>query len=132
MALPALAALDEALEIAGEDVIIRRIYGQAPRTNNVDVTVRAAVRTFQPSELLGGIAQTDSKVIVSPTDITAAQWPGGEMPSPTVADPTIPKITDRIVIQGRVRTIAVVQPIYMEDESTGLRELVRIEMRVLG
>ncbi len=114
------------LATAGEDIVLRRIYGQAPRTNNVDVTIRAAVRTFSPSELLGGIMQTDSKVIISPTDIANAQWPGGEIASSTTADPTLPQITDRVIIQGRTRTIAVVQPIYVDGE------LVRIEMRVNG
>lgn len=121
-----VAALDNALARAGEDIILRRIYGQAPRTNNVDVTVRAAVRAFQPNELLGGIMQTDNKIIISPTDIAKAGWPGGELPSATVADPKLPRITDRVIVQGRVRTILVVQPIYVEDD------LVRIEMRVLG
>ena len=90
-----------ALERKGEDVTIRRIYGQSPRTNFVDVTVRAAVRTYQPVELVGGINQTDSKVIVSPVDILNSGWPGGELPGPTVADPRLPRITDRIIIQGR-------------------------------
>ena len=126
MSRPEVAALDRALKISGEDIVLRRIYGQSPRTNNVDVTVHAAVRTFQPQELLGGINQADNKVIISPTEIANANWPGGEIPSGTVADPTIPRITDRVIIQGRVRTILVVQPIYIDDE------LVRIEMRVLG
>ena len=124
-----VAALDQDLQLVGEDVILRRIYGLAPRTNNVDVKVRAAVRTFQPSELLGGINQTDNKVIMSPTQIAEAQWPGGELPSATVVDPTLPRITDRIIIQGRVRTILVVQPIYGAFAADGLS---RIEMRVLG
>jgi hypothetical protein len=119
-----IAALDAALAQAGEDTILRRIVGTAPNTINIDVVVRASVRSFQPVELVGGISQTDSHVIISPTQIANAQWPGGELPSPTVANPTLPRINDRLIINGRVRSIQVVDPIYIGGE------LVRIEMRV--
>jgi hypothetical protein len=119
-----IAALDAALAQAGEDAILRRIVGTAPNTINIDVVVRASVRSFQPVELVGGISQTDSHVIISPTQIANAQWPGGELPSPTVANPTLPRINDRLIINGRVRSIQVVDPIYIGGE------LVRIEMRV--
>lgn len=126
MARREVEALDQALDETGEDVVLRRIYGLSPRTNYVDVTLRAVVRTYQPRELLGGINQTDNKVIISPTGIAKAGWPGGEAPSLTVADPALPRNTDHIFIQGRSRTISVVQPIYVDNE------LVRIEIRVQG
>ena len=121
-----IAALDSALSRAGQDIVLRRIYGQSPKTNYVDVTVRAAVRSYSPEELVGGINQTDSKVIASPTDIARAGWPGGELPSAIVVDPSLPRINDVAIIDGRKRNIQVVNPIYV------LGELVRIEMRVLG
>lgn len=122
-----VAALDADLAIVGEDIVLRRTYGQAPRTNYVDVPMRASVRSYSPVELVGGINQTDSKVIISPTDIAQAQWPGGELPSATVVDPHLPRITDSIIIAGRKRSIAVVDPIYGKDN-----ELLRIELRALG
>jgi hypothetical protein len=121
-----IGKLDDALAKAGEDIVLRRIYGQAPRTNYVDVTVRATVRSFSPEELVGGINQTDSKVIISPTDIANAGWPGGEIESTTVVNPSLPRINDFAIINGRKRAIQVVDPIYVQDE------LVRVEMRVLG
>lgn len=119
-------ALDAALKTAGADIILRRVVGMAPNSINIDVTVRAAVRSYQAAELVGDIKQTDSKVIISPTQIAQAQWPGGELPSSSVADPSLPRKGDRMVIAGRVRNIEVVDPFYVDDE------LVRIEMRVLG
>ncbi len=121
-----IAALDRHLARAGADIVLRRVVGQAPNLVNIDVTVRAAVRSYQPTELVDGISQTDSFVIISPTHIAAAQWPGGELPSATVADPSLPRRLDRVIIAGRVRNVEVVDPLYVEGE------LVRIEMRVLG
>jgi hypothetical protein len=122
-----VGALDDALLRAGTDITLRRVLGVAPTTTSYDVTVRAAVRSFQPEELVGGISQTDSHVIISPTQIAAAGWPGdGESPSVTVPDPTLPRINDKLVIAGRVRNVKVVQPIYINGE------LVRIEMNVSG
>lgn len=110
-------ALDAALAARGTDIVLRRVTGTAPSTSNTDVTVRAAVRSYQPQELVNGISQTDGGVIVSPTQILAANWPG---------DGSLPRKLDKIVMAGRVRDIEVVDPIYINDE------LVRIEMRVLG
>lgn len=121
-----IEALDAALERAGADIILRRVVGTAPNTISIDVTVRAAVRSYQAAELVGDIKQTDSKVIISPTQIAQAQWPGGELPSATVVDPSLPRKLDKMVIDGRVRTIEVVDPFYVNDV------LVRLEMRVLG
>lgn len=121
-----IAALDAHLAIAGSDIKLRRVVGGAPNLVNVDVTVRAAVRSYQPTELVNGISQTDSKVIISPTQIARAQWPGGELPSATVVDPSLPRRNDKLVVAGRVRNVEAVDPFYIADE------LVRIEMRILG
>ena len=121
-----IADLDDDLAESGEDIVLRRVVGTLPNTVNVDVTVRAVVRSYQPDELINGITQTESLVIISPTQIATAQWPGGELPSSTVANPSLPRKGDKAVIAGRVRNIEVAQPFVVEGE------LVRIEMRVLG
>jgi hypothetical protein len=115
---PEIAALDEALAAVGEDIILRRVNGEDPNTTNVDVTCRAVVRSFEPEELVGGIAQTASRVIVSPSEIEAAGWPG--------SSPNIPRRLDQVIIAGRVRDIEAVDPIHVGSR------LVRIELRVLG
>jgi hypothetical protein len=71
------------------------------------------VRGFKPDELIGGISQNDSKVILSPTGL--AGWPGGA-----------PKKDDWITIDGRVRSVMAAEPIKMNDV------LVRIELQVKG
>jgi hypothetical protein len=43
-----------------------------------------------------------------------------------VVNPSLPRINDTAVINGRKRTIQVVDPIYVQGD------LVRIDMRVLG
>lgn len=121
-----IAKLDGALAKAGEDVVLRRVYGQAPRINNVDLPLRATVLDYRPEELVGGIAQTDSKVILSPTEIKRRCWPGGENPSTSIADPTLPRRNDKIIVDGRTRNIEFVNPISVFDT------LVRIELRISG
>lgn len=122
--LPEVASLDAALAAAGETIALRRVYGTAPNTINVDLPgVPAAVRSYQPVELVGGISATDIRIIISPTRIAEAQWPGGELPSATVADPSLPHKNDKAIVAGRLRNIEVVDPIYVRGE------LARIEMR---
>ncbi len=59
-----------------------------------------------------------SKVIISPSEINAADWPGGE--------PNIPQRLDQVIIAGRAKNIEAVNPIYVRGV------LVRLELRVLG
>lgn len=122
-----IRALDYALAVAGQDILLRRVIGQGTNVQNIDVPLKALVRSYQPVELIGGIAQTDSKVIMSPTEIARAQWPGGEVQSGTVADPTLPRRNDKLIVDGRVRNVEVVNPIVMPG---GVR--VRIELRISG
>jgi hypothetical protein len=122
-------ALDEALAAAGEDVILRRIVGTGTSAMNVDVTVRASVRRDAAAmDLVGTLAQGEDAVIISPTQITTAQWPGGHPASTAIhqADPRVPRINDTLIIQGRPRKVKMVQPILVDGE------LVRINMVAAG
>lgn len=122
-----VAALDGALARSGTDVTLRRVVGAAPNLINIDVDLRAMVRAASAEEIASGIAMTDSIVIISPTEIANAQWPGGELPSATVVNPSLPRPNDKIIIEGRVRNVlSPVKPIYIGEE------LVRIELRVSG
>ena len=120
-----IAALDSALATDnGEDVILRRTVGSA----NIDVKVRAMVRAFKPEALIGGISQTDSLVVLSPTQIKAAQWPGGQ---PVTSGRLkgiawLPQNNDRAIIQLRNRAITFVKPIAVAGE------IVRLELTVAG
>ena len=112
----------------GEDIILRRVVGQGATTANIDVKVRASVRAFRPEELIGGISQTDSLAVISPTQIKDAQWPGGQ-PVTTgryKGIPWLPQNNDRAVIQGRNRAITFVKPFVVGGE------IVRIELTIAG
>lgn len=124
-----LARLNRDLKRKGERIKLRRYAG----TNTqifTEVELVAFVRGYSPQELAAGsgIQAVDSFVILSPTDLFAAQWPGGQQPlePPFNPDPHLPRKGDRAIIQGRTRIVEVASPIYDGDE------LVRIEMRVLG
>lgn len=119
----ALASLDRQLASHGEDVVLQRVTGSNNQVT-FSVTVRAMVRAISAEELAAGIAQTDSVVILSPTQIAAAQWPGPS--APPVGDARLPRKGDRVVVQGRLRNVDLVKPIYLGSA------LVRIELRVLG
>jgi len=107
-----VADLDAAHARRGENIVIRRYTAASgtPRPK-IDITVRATVRPLKPEELVGGIDQTFSKVVLSPTGLSSL------LPL---------KKGDKIVIQGRERNIEFPQPIFDSDR------LVRINLLVAG
>ena len=116
----AIAALDRMLAANGEDVVLQKLAAGAV---SASVTARAVVRGYDPEELVAGITQQDSHVIISPTEINTAGWPGG---ADGPEDERVPVKGDRVSIAGRVRSI---------EAATGIRmagTLVRIEMQVRG
>jgi hypothetical protein len=124
-----IAELDRALELDGEDIVIRRLFGTQLIPLNVEC--RAFVRNVGNQELIAGIAQENSNVIMSPSQIIASGWPGPWTPSANETvepdiDRRVPRKGDKCVIQGKARNIDIAKPIYVDNE------LVRIELRVLG
>lgn len=127
-----IAALDDALREAGEDVILRRVVGNAPNQVNIDVTCRARVDGIalgqRPPE---GPKEATFSLIISPTQINENQWPGGSIPMlpPFNVDQRIPRIggPDKILMRGEnPRTI-----VFSDPKIIG-GELVRIDLRVAG
>lgn len=119
------ASLDNALASNSEEIKLRRSVGTVNKAN-VDVTLRAVVRSPTAQELVGAITQKDFFCIFSPTEINVAQWPGGQLPGGT-EDPRIPNKDkgDTAYIRGRWRSVERGQGFYPDG-------LVRIEMWVLG
>lgn len=120
--------LDKSLVVDGEDIVLRRIVGSVNQTN-VDVVCRAFVRRYQAKELIpGSIIQGDSHIIMSPTQIIAAQWPGGEpvVASDAALDRRVPRKGDKVIVQGKPRNIETAEPIYIDTD------LVRLELSVRG
>lgn len=106
----AIAQLDRAIARNGQTVILRRGKDTAPVAQ---ATVKAHVRGFKPDELIGGIDQNDSKVILSPSGL--GSWPGAA-----------PIKNDWIIINGVTRSIVAAEQVKMNDV------LVRIELQVKG
>lgn len=121
--------LNYVLDLDGEWIVLRRFYGT--QLIPVSVTCRAVVRSVGNTELEAGIAQEQSNVIISPSEIIAAGWPGPWTPSASETvnpgtDRRVPRKGDACIIKGRKRNIEVSKPLYVDDE------LVRIDLRVLG
>jgi hypothetical protein len=114
-----IADLDSALDTAGEDIRLVRLTLAAGEQIPFGVDCRAAVRQYQPAELVGGIVQGDSQVIVSPSELSRRQWPGPGLPP-------LPRKGDRVVVQGRARNVEAVMPFVVGDV------VVRIELLVRG
>ena len=112
----ARASLDAFLRKYGQDCTLQRPAVGGP---SIDVAVRAHVVDFKPHEIeMGaGIQAGDSRVIISTTEINAAQWP-------TPSESRTPRKGDRLVLStGRVRIVQAAWPApYIGDE------LVRVEM----
>lgn len=129
-----IAALDNAIAQSGrgEWVILRRIVGNAPNTINIDVRCFVQVDAVSVQQIVAGIAQTDLNIIMSTTQIDAAQWPGGTVPlvPPFDVDQRVPRITnDKMIVQGKLRTVAFVKTF---PGGQGGKEILRMELRVTG
>lgn len=123
-----IAKLNRQLEQHGEEIELQRLTGN--QLIPIKVRCRAFVRPAQrtPEELIAGIVHSSSIVVISPTEINAAGWPGPEAPvGSTTDDIRVPRKNDKAVIAGRSRNV---------EWGVGFRfpggVLVRIEMRVSG
>jgi hypothetical protein len=103
------ASLDEALLMAGEDIILRRRTATGDTFTDVDVACRARIDTVNVNEVAGTIVVSDLKLIVSPTPLIEADWPA-------VGQPNVPRTTDFIVARGKLRQIKLVDPKIIGDE----------------
>lgn len=119
-----IADLDASLDEDGEDIRLVRLT-QGPNGTQIpfEVICRAFVRGYDPDELSGAITQQDSKVILSPTQIIAAQWTSGR---PANEDGRVPMKGNRVFIQGRARNVEAAVGKYLPTD------LVRLELQVRG
>lgn len=125
----AIAALDRALAASGEDAILTRNIGTNAAQVPVSVKVRVKTYGYKPQALYPGspIQQGDMQVILSPTQINAAQWPGGIAAQPGALDPRIPIKSDRLIIGGHVYQVQAAA-----DVSRIRGHIVRFELQVRG
>lgn len=124
----AIADLDDSLSQHGTTIILQRM---TPAPNGAQVfsavTCKALLRGYAPSDMIGnsGITQQDQVVIISPSEINEAQWPGGA-PDNAPGDKRVPRAGDRIRSQRGTMTIQAASGIYMQDT------LVRINISARG
>lgn len=124
-----ISALDYGLAGYGEDVILRRVVGSGSAVANIDVTCRARVDAATVQQLEANIVATEMNVIISPTQINDAQWPGGTVPllPPFDVDQRIPRVSvDKMIVRKSLRNIT-----FVDAKIVG-GELVRIDLRVSG
>jgi hypothetical protein len=114
------ASLDEALAVAGEDVILRRRTAAGDVLTDIDVTCRARIDTVDADEIAGTITTKDLKIILSPTPIIAAEWPA-------VGKANVPRVTDFVVVRGKLHQVKVV-----DAKIIGAEGLCRINLVVAG
>lgn len=121
-----IADLDASLATDGEEIELQRLT----QLIAVKVICRAFVRGYAETELVGGISQTDSRVVISPSEIIASGWPGPQrafpVPPDVNQDHRVPRKGDKAVIMGKTRNIEMAHPKYIDGQ------LVRIDMRVAG
>jgi hypothetical protein len=125
-----IAELDRALLLDGQDIVLRHVTGTTSATQvYIDVTCRAFVRGFAPEELVSGITQQDSRVVMSATQINAAEWPDAlSVLAFDDPDPRIPTKNrgDLCYIDGRKHSIESARGVTIDAT------LVRIDMVVRG
>lgn len=108
----AISALDRGLLVAGEPITLTRNAG--PQQVPLSVTCRARVTGYAGAQLVGEVHQGDSLVILSPTEMQARQWCWPPLKG------------DRVLAQGRTRTVVDAVPFCIDSE------LVRLELQVRG
>ena len=108
----ARAALDTMLSRNGSDAVLtRNTLAPGGVLIPVSVKVRVFATGYQPHELIAGsgIVSGDTKVVMSLTEIEAANWPG-KTPTNFPGDPRIPVKGDTVTLNGRstaIRSVAV-------------------------
>jgi hypothetical protein len=99
-----IAFLDDALARDGSLVTLQRLTKAANAMIPFSVDAMAFIRAFRPTELTQVVIQGDVRVIMSPTEITKAGWPGA-VPAPGIADKRVPLKLDRLVTKDGTLTI---------------------------
>lgn len=127
-----IAAFDGALAAHSEEITLRLVVGSGANVANIDVKCRARVDAVTTEQIVAGIPATDLNVILSPTQINEAQWPGGQippLPEPFNIDPRVPRENGpyKVIARGKIRSVAFSDPKYANNN-----ELVRINLRVSG
>ncbi|WP_185982985.1 hypothetical protein [Aureimonas mangrovi] len=107
----AIRMLDRQIAKSGQSAVLRRVV---PNAEALERSVRVFFRGYGAKELVGGIQQGDSLVVISPTDWSQIEIEG------------LPLRNDRLRVAGRLRNVESVNPVMIDDH------LVRINLQVRG
>lgn len=107
----AIAMLDRQIADHGQPITLRK--NGAPADGSADVTVRAFVRGYRPEELAGGVQQSDSQVVISPSALIGTAFAAGL------------KRLDKILIDGRLRNIEGANPVRIAGTAVRYENWVR-------
>jgi hypothetical protein len=123
-----LQALNAALARSGEDIILTRTVRRSGSDVAVPVTCRAVVRALKAEEVVGNFQMSDQIVILSPSQMFAASWPGqdDDIPVGSTVDHRIPRANDIVRARGRDMRVILPKSFFVNGE------LVRIELVVRG
>lgn len=108
----AIAMLDRQMAEHGQPVVLRRVAANLP---TIEKAVAAFVRGYKSYELVGGIQQGDTMVIISPTTLAGSPFASA-----------IPRSGDKMTFDGRLRNVQMV------DLVTIAGTVVRINIQVRG
>lgn len=123
------------IRLHGEPIEIQRtVSGTA--TQNVRMNCRGIVRTLTQDQLIAGITTQNYLVVLSPTDIRRAKWPGSQGADLVTGfkqlghrpprDFNMPTTNDTLFFRGTQATITGRALVYDKGE------VVRIELKVAG
>ncbi len=118
-----IARLDAALARRGQRITLKRMSGTGQARTSTNVDCRAFVRDFEPSELVNGMVQGASEVVISPSEIIASGWESGRDAG---QDARVPMAGNMMTIRGKDRRVKAAEPFYARDT------LVRIRITVEG
>lgn len=102
-----ISDLDGALVEGGQDALLRRTYGRVPNLVYATVIVRTRIANWRRPDQEGAVVAYRARGIMSPTQIWAKRWPGGELPTPATPIPWLPRHGDEMKINGHWRAIEV-------------------------
>ena len=105
--------LDYALDRDGQTVRLRSITLGSNPPVYFECEPRAFVRRMRPDEITGSITQSHRFIIVSPTVIMDAGWPGPGTVA-TDRDSRIPKKGDKVIANGKTFNVEDASGIYVE------------------
>lgn len=113
----AISRLDAALSRRGEDVTLSRVVKRGASNVTATVTCRASVRAVSSEDIsTGAMKATEYHVVISPTEIMAARWPGQNDNDQAGINAHVPMVTDVATIQGEPKQVVAAKPIYVGGE----------------